>query len=108
MAALRVPELDWELALYRLWAWLRDRLSPPAPRYDPVRVARLDDQPSLRVLAQLVAAEPVRLMPAREEGGLRGADLLVPVAIDLLADPAANAELLRLRVLLAAAMRRLA
>jgi nitric oxide reductase NorD protein len=107
MAGLRVPELDWELAVYRGLAALRERWFPSAPAHDPNRVARLDDLPSLRVLAQLVAGEPVRLLPARAEGGLRGVDLLVPVAVDWLATPAENAELIRLRVLLAAAMRRL-
>jgi nitric oxide reductase NorD protein len=101
-------ELDWEVGVFKalrgLWRWARPEPTP----FDERRVARLvDHERALLPLAQLVSGEPVRLLPARHDGGVRGRDLLVPAWIDLAPDPAANRGLLLLRVVLAAAVRRL-
>lgn len=100
-------ELDWEVGIYKTLRALWVRLFPAPPPYDAGRVALLaDHQRRLEILAQLVAGEAVRVLPARAEGGVRGRDLLVPAFVDRLADPAANGGLLLLRVVHAAALRR--
>lgn len=100
-------ELDWEVGVFRavraLWRWW----SPPPPPYDASRAAVLaDHHRALELVAQLVAGEATRLVPARAEGGVRGRDLLVPAFVTFAPDPAANRGLLLLRVVHAAAMRR--
>lgn len=109
MKAGDLLELDWEVGVYRALRALWDRVFPPPPRYDAARAAVLADHARpLELLAQLIAGEAVRVLPARSAGGVRGRDLLVPDFVDLLPDPAANRALLLLRVVHAAAMRRAA
>jgi nitric oxide reductase NorD protein len=101
-------ELDWEVGVFRAVRALWRRVAPERLPYDPARVARLeDDLGALGPLAQLVAGEPVRVLVARGEGGVRGRDLLVPEWIDDGPDAAASRALLRLRVVHAATTRRL-
>jgi nitric oxide reductase NorD protein len=100
---------DWELGVFKalrgLWRWIAPE-APPA--YDAGRAALLEDHiGALRVLAQLIAGEAVRVLPARSEGGVRGRDLLLPSFVDLAPDPEANRGLYVLRVAHAAAVRRL-
>lgn len=101
-------ELDWEVSVFRAVRALWRRVAPERLPYDPRRAALLVDLvPTLGPLAQLVAGEAVRLLPARAEGGVRGRDLLVPAAIDLLPDAEANRGLYVLRVVHAAVVRRI-
>ncbi len=102
-------ELDWEegvfkglLALWRRFQ-LRDASADAASTH---AVALEDEQRSLTVLAQLVAAEPVRVRVARDAGGVRGRDLLLPRSIDFAETHAENREILLVRTLVSAAMRR--
>lgn len=85
-------DLDWELGLFKalrgLW-----RAVVPAPElpYDPRRAALLEDMaPRVRLVASLIAGHPLTVLPAREIGGLRGSDLLLPQWIELGADVETN------------------
>jgi len=102
-------ELDWEMGLFRGLRALWRKLAPaPPPHFDPARAALLvDHQRALTVIAQVVAGEPVRVLPARSVGGVRGRDLLLPPYLDLGPDPASNRELYIVRVALSAAIYRL-
>ena len=103
--------LDWEegvfLGLRRLWRSLSG--GPSQGEADAIgRAAHLDPLARrLSVLASLVADAPLRVLPARDQGGLRGDDLLVPARLDLAPDPQANAGLYILRVVLGATLHRL-
>lgn len=106
MAAPRI-ELDWEesvfrglLALWRRWAPKGQLLGPGAVALEPERRA-------LTTLAQMLAAEPVRVLAARGVGGIRGRDLLLPPVFDLAPDAPMNRRLLVVRTAISAVMRRL-
>jgi nitric oxide reductase NorD protein len=101
-------ELDWEVGVFRavraLWRWA---FPEPLP-YDAGRAAHLEDLVRrLTPLAQLVAGMPVRVLPARSEGGVRGRDLLLPPTLDVLADPEVNRGLYVLRAVHSAGIVRL-
>jgi nitric oxide reductase NorD protein len=101
-------ELDWEVGVFRavraLWRWA---VPQPLP-YDASRAAHLQEVVRrLSPLAQLVAGMPVRVLPARSEGGVRGRDLLLPPVLDVLADAEANRGLYVLRAVHAAGVARL-
>ncbi|MCK6515138.1 hypothetical protein L6R46_08810 [Myxococcota bacterium] len=102
-------DLDWELGLFKAVRALWRAVAPsPAPLFDPARAATLAAHgPALRVLGQMIAGEAVRLQPARSEGGVRGRDLLIPAWIEVCADPTLNREIMALRVVVAAELRRL-
>jgi len=100
-------ELDWEesvfrglLSLWRRWAPKRQELGPGA-------VALQSEHRALTTLAQMLAAEPVRVLAARGVGGIRGRDLLLPPVFDLAPDARTNRRLLVVRTAISAAMRRL-
>ncbi len=99
-------ELDWEEGVFRglLSIWKRLR-SEPAPNPQAANLA--DSERALSTLAQILAREPVRLLPARGVGGVRGRDLLIPPRFDLAEDPEANRRLLVVRTAVAAELRRL-
>jgi nitric oxide reductase NorD protein len=101
-------ELDWEEGVFRGLLSLGQRLtrSDPAATANAARLA--DHQVALTTLARLVAAEPVRVLPARGAGGVRGPDLLLPESLALAPEPAGNRELYRVRTAITAMMRRLA
>lgn len=96
---------EWEIGVFRAVRALWRRVAPgPAP-VGP-GAAHLDAHVArLRIVAQLVAGEAVRLLPARTAGGVRGRDLLVPAVIDVHPDAEVNAGLLLVRVVHAAAFR---
>ena len=93
-------ELDWELGVFRAVRALWRSLTPH--RGDPWRedrVAHLTDvEGRLRWLAGLLGGRPLRILPARHGGGIRGDDLLLPKWIDLAPDADANRGLYVLRV----------
>lgn len=100
-------ELDWEVGVYKALRGLYTWIAPHPPPFDAGRAATLaSHEARLTAVAGLIAGEPVRLLPARDAGGVRGTDLLVPAAVDLLDDPQANFGLLLLRVAHTAAVRR--
>ncbi|MCA9490012.1 MAG: VWA domain-containing protein [Myxococcales bacterium] len=100
-------EIDWEVGVFKAVRALWVRLFPAPPPYDAGRAAVLADHlRPLELLAQLVAGEAVSLKPARVHGGVRGRDLLVPAWVDRASAPEENRGLLLLRVVHAAAMRR--
>lgn len=101
-------ELDWEEGLFKALRGLWRRLSPQAPVLDAERAALLEPlSRRLSVLASLVAGTPLRVLPARDQGGLRGDDLLFPPHLDLAPSAEANAGLYVLRAVLGGALHRL-
>jgi nitric oxide reductase NorD protein len=100
-------DFDWEVGVFRAVRALWRRLAPERAAYDVGRAARFDEHARrLGPLASWVAGEPVRLRPARREGGVRGRDLLLPPVLEVGPDPAANAGLYALRAVHAATIRR--
>ena len=100
-------ELDWEQGVFRrlvsLWQWWSPRRNLLGPGAVPLE----GERGSLATLAQILAAEPVRILAARGVGGVRGRDLLLPPVFDLAPDAAINRRLLVVRTAISAAMRRL-
>ena len=100
-------DLDWEEGVFRALRSLWRRLVPDAQPFDPGQAAVLEPMVRrLSVLASLVAAAPLRVLPASGDGGLRGDDVLVPPHIAVAPDPEANAALYVLRVVVAGALHR--
>lgn len=99
-------DLDWEEGVFRGLLSLWKRVTPAADATAPEAAHLADQRARLQPLAQLVAAEPVRVLPARGVGGVRGRDLLLPTSLALAPDAAANERLLVLRTVVSAAMRR--
>jgi nitric oxide reductase NorD protein len=103
--------LEWDQGLFRAGRALLRRLRAGRREGDPIardRAAHLDDHVSaLTTLARAISGRAVRIAAASDAGGVRGLDLLVPEAIDLAEDPAANRALYVLRVSVAAAIVRL-
>lgn len=98
-------DLDWEVGLFRAVSALWRRARPRPVAYDLTRAAHLAGHiVALQPLAQLVSGEALQLKPARSEGGIRGRDLLLPVALDVFPTPEANRDLYVLRVVLAASL----
>ncbi len=98
--------LDWEEGVFRGLLSLWRRLAPASPAMSPGSVSLAENVRGLAVLAQVVAAEPVRVLPARDAGGARGRDLLLPRTFSLCEDSQQNRRLYRVRALVAAGMRR--
>ncbi|RME22279.1 MAG: hypothetical protein D6798_16195 [Deltaproteobacteria bacterium] len=101
-------ELDWEEGLFRALRGFWRRLARrPAP-IDQGRAATLASlERRLSVLASLVAGAPIRVLPARGRGGLRGDDLLLPPTIDIAPDAESNAGLYLLGAVVGGAIHRL-
>lgn len=113
MPGLRLTDLhlDWEERLFRglraLWRGFR-----PEGVEQSGHIAQLGSLvPRLEGIASLVAGRPLKVLPCRGAGGLRGEELLFPERMDLApasrADAAeVNAALFVLRAVLAGAMLR--
>ncbi len=103
-------DLDWEEGVFRgLWAlWGRARrwAEPRSPE-DSQAVELEEEERALSTLAQLVCAEPVRIRKARDVGGVRGRDLLLPARMELATLREENRNLLVVRTVVSSAMRRL-
>lgn len=100
-------DLDWEVGAFRalrsLWRWAR----PPAPVGHSASAVLLHDvERTLLPVARWIAGVEVQLLPARETGGVRGRDLLLPVVLDVHSDPEVNRGLFVLRVVVGAEMTR--
>ena len=106
MAAPRI-ELDWEESVFRGLLSLWRRWVPSTQRLGAGAIALEPERRSLATLAQMLAAEPVRILAARGVGGIRGRDLLLPPVFDLAPDSETNRRLLVVRTAISAAMRRL-
>jgi nitric oxide reductase NorD protein len=101
-------ELEWEEHAFRWLYGLWRRLRPaPLPAYRAEAAQLEREGAALSTVARVLAREAVRLVPARGEGGLRAADLLVPPALDLGGSAEENREALLLRVAVGATIRRL-
>jgi len=106
MAPPRI-ELDWEESIFRGLLSLWRRWAPSSRSLGPGAVALEPERRALTTLAQMLAAEPVRVLAARGVGGIRGRDLLLPPVFDIAPDAATNRRLLVVRTAISAAMRRL-
>ena len=100
-------DLDWEEGVFRGLVSLWRRWTPTQADLGPGAVSLASRKQALTTLAQILAAEPVRVLAARGVGGIRGRDLLLPPVFDLAPDPATNRRLLIARTAISAAMRRL-
>jgi nitric oxide reductase NorD protein len=100
-------DLDWEEGVFRGLLSLGRRLGPTRNAVDARAASLADHHAPLTTLARVIAAEPVRVLPGREAGGVRGADLLLPPTLALAPDPARNRVLYRVRTAISAAVRRL-
>ena len=101
-------ELDWEEGIFRGLLSLRSRFGSRRTVPDDRAAALADHLGALTTLARVVAAEPVRVLPGRGAGGVRGSDLLLPATLALAPDPEGNRALYRIRTAVSAAVRRLA
>lgn len=100
-------DLDWEEGLFKTIRSLWRAVVPEKTQFDDQRAATLGPLTRrLSILASMVAGTPLRVLPARELGGLRGDDVLVPAWLELAPDPEANAALYVLRAVAAGAMHR--
>lgn len=99
-------DLEWELHAFKGLMALWKRLKPAAaPAFDATRAVHLAGlERRLQVVAQMVAEAPVRVLPAKDAGGVRGLDLLLPPVIDVLPMVEANAGLYVLRAAFGGAM----
>jgi len=101
-------ELDWEEGLFRGLLALWKKLRPERSDVEAASTAWLDqERNALAVLAQILAAEPVRVLAARDVGGVRGRELLLPRSIGLADELDRNRALYRVRTAISAAMRRM-
>ncbi len=106
MQAPRI-ELDWEQGVFRGLVSLWQRWVPSREILGPGAIGLEGERRSLATLAQILAAEPVRILGARGIGGVRGRDLLLPPVFDLAPDAATNRRLFVVRTAISAVMRRL-
>ena len=104
----RAPQLplDWEEGVFRGLLGLYRRLTHRPEVLPPGAITLAEHEASLRVLASLIAGEPLRVLPATGAGGLRGRDVLLPATVALSADPEENRQLWVVRAALAGMMRR--
>lgn len=108
MRVADLMELDWEVGVFKALRGLARMVRPPAAPWDEARAAKLDGlATSLGHLASLVAEEPMKVLPSRGAGGVRGREILLPVAIDAGPDAEVNRGLYVLRTVHAATIRRL-
>jgi nitric oxide reductase NorD protein len=93
-------EFDWEMGIFRalraLWRSVSPQKRTPWDDDRVVRLAELEER--LRWLAGMVGGRPLRVLPARHGGGVRGSDLLLPAWLDLGPDAEVNTGLYILRV----------
>ncbi|MCP3856541.1 MAG: VWA domain-containing protein [Actinomycetia bacterium] len=97
--------LDLEQAIAQSGHWLWRRLKPRGIRESEAddRVAHLGDHRSaLTALLRVLSGEALNVRAARDVGGLRGRDLLLPEQIGLAADKEGNRMVYVVRVALAA------
>lgn len=106
MKAPRI-ELDWEEGVFRGLVSLWQRWAPSRGVLGEGAVGLASERRSLATLAQILAAEPVRILAARGVGGVRGRDLLLPPVFDIAPDAGMNRRLLIVRTAISAGMRRL-
>jgi len=100
-------DLDWEEGIFRALRGFWRRFARRPPPVDAGRAATLAPlSRRLSVLASLCACAPLRVLPARDRGGLRGDDLLFPHVMDLAEDPETNASLYLLRAVVAGTVHR--
>jgi nitric oxide reductase NorD protein len=101
--------LDWEEGAFRALLGMWRRLHPATTASSELASAALfdDEVGSLSVLAQLLTGEPVRVRRARDAGGVRGADLLLPASFDIGPDLETNRDAYRVQVVVASGVRRL-
>jgi len=106
MAAPRLS-FEWEEWVFRGVSALWRRIAPAAPSAR-AEAARFEEDPrAWEALAGLLAGEPIHLVPARADGGVRASDLLLPTTLDLGGTPEDNHDLLLVRVCVGATLRRL-
>ena len=102
---------EWDLGLYRGARLLLRTLRGGDPEPDPLRAARAarlaDHQAALTAFAVALSGLPLRIVPVAGAGGVRGREILLPEAMDLAGDPAANRGLYVLRTAVSAAIARL-
>ena len=104
------PDLQFDVEegafrLLRAWWHGLTHSSEPAER-DPREVRLEDHVDAMRVVAQIVANAPVRIQGARDVGGSRGLDLLLPKSIRLAPTAEANRQILLVRTAISAAFLR--
>jgi nitric oxide reductase NorD protein len=102
--------LEWQRDLFRSGSsWLQRRFARPEGVAYSDHAARLaDHRAALTALARAVSGLPLRIETARDAGGVRGIDLLLPPEIGCSPDPEQNRALYVLRVAVGAALCRLA
>ena len=94
-------DLDWEEGLFRLVRALVRRVFRRGEQPPPLGEVRLEDLGGrLAALASLIAGRRLRVLPARERGGLRGDDLLLPATLAVSPDPQDNVLLYVVRAVL--------
>lgn len=102
-----MPDLDWELGLFRAGRMLLRRLRSRPPEHGP-RAARLADHAAaLTAFARGLSGRPVRIVACADGGGVRGLDLLLPETMGRGDDPELDRALYVLRVAVCAAAVRL-
>jgi len=98
-------DLDWEEGLFRIVRGFARTIFGGREKESPegeVLLSQIDGR--LAALGSLVAGRALRVLPARERGGVRGSDLLVPASLHVSSTPEDNLLLYVVRVVLAAQM----
>lgn len=108
MRVADLMELDWEVGVFKALRGLARMVRPPTLAWEEARAAKLEGlAASLGHLASLVAEEPMKVLPSRGAGGVRGREILLPIALDAGPDAEVNRGLYVLRAVHAATIRRL-
>ncbi len=95
--------IDWETGIFRGLRSLWRSVTPSTEA--GVSAARLSDfERRLTVLAQVLSGESLRIRTAKNVGGLRGRDVLLPPFFDLATTVEANYELYVVRTALSAVL----
>jgi nitric oxide reductase NorD protein len=101
-------DFDWE---ERLFVWLRSifrTLNPKALAHNAEGAISFQDcEERLRMLAQIMAAEPVKVGVSEHSGGLKGATLLFPRSVSLSVDPKLNLEVYIFRAIFMGHLRKI-
>lgn len=97
-------ELDWEVGAFQLLRRLWRAITPAAARPPEGSVALEAVVDRARMVASMMAGQPLRVLPARSEGGVRGRDVLMPARMAVGPDAEVNAGLYVLRAAIAGAM----
>lgn len=96
-------DLDWEEGLFRIVRRLvraLRRRGEPESKPGEVQLESLATR--LAALASLLAGRPLRVLPAREQGGVRGDDLLLPASLSVSPNPEDNVLLYLVRTIVSA------